>query len=259
MTDHARNRFCAGLLALALTGCSSAVQSRVYRPEPMPASVSWNGRVPADVTTSSADGLTLRGYYWAPPTPGGDVILYFHGQSGNRYIAAQEAAPLADGGGLLVASYRGYGDNPGAPSEAGIYQDARAFLALARTLAPDSRIYVLGYSLGAAPALHVAAEEKVAGVVTIGAFASLKEVAPRLARGLLRDQFDNRATIARVDEPILLLHGTADERIPFEQARALQAAAPNRMRLLRLEGGGHGVDFAILAPMIWENIRQMPR
>ncbi|MEA2239928.1 MAG: uncharacterized protein QOC81_4652 [Thermoanaerobaculia bacterium] len=168
----------------------------------MPASVSWSGRAPQEVTAKTADGLKLRGYYWPPPSAGGDVILFFHGQSGNRYKAAQMAAPLAAGGGLLVADYRGYGDNPGAPDEAGLYKDARAFLSLARTLAPNSRIYLLGFSLGAAPALHLAGEEAVAGVITLGAFTSLRDAAPRAARGLIRDRFDNRAAIARVDEPI---------------------------------------------------------
>jgi fermentation-respiration switch protein FrsA (DUF1100 family) len=252
-------RFAAtGAILLTLASCASAVRSRIYLPEPMPAQVSWTGRAPEEVTATTADGLTLRGYYWAPRA-GEDLILYFHGQSGNRYTAAQRAAPLAAGGGLLVASYRGYGDNPGTPDEAGLYADARAFLALARTLAPNSRIYLLGFSLGGALALHTAAEEEVAGVITLNAFAALRDVAPPLARGVLPDRFDNRAAIARVAEPILLLHATADEVVPFAQAKALQAVAADRVRLLRLEGSGHAADFETLAPVIWENIRAMPR
>lgn len=250
----------AVMVILTLASCASTIRSRIYLPEPMPTDVSWNGgRVPDEVTTTTADGLTLRGYYWPPPSVGGDLILFFHGQSGNRYTAARMAAPLATGGGLLVASYRGYGDNPGEPNEPGLYADARAFLSLARKLAPNSRIYVFGFSLGAAPALHVAAEEEVAGVVLLGAFAALEDVAPPMARGVLPDRFDNRATIARVAEPILLLHGTDDEVVPFAQAKELQAAAPQRMRLLRIEGAGHGTDFETLSPGVWENIRQMPR
>ena len=63
------------------------------------------------------------------------------------------------------------------------------------------------------------------GVVTLGAFAALRDVAPVLARGLLTGVYDNRSTIARVEEPILILHGTADEVVPIEQAKALQAAS----------------------------------
>jgi len=246
------------LLLLVLTSCASTIRSHIYLPAPMPESVSWSGRAPEEVTATTSDGLRLRGYYWPPPAAGGDVILFFHGQSGNRYTAARLAAPLAAGGGLLVADYRGYGDNPGTPDEAGLYADARAFLALARTLAPASRIYLFGFSLGAAPALHTAAEENVAGVITLGAFANIGDVAPPLTRPFLPDRFDNRATITRVDEPILILHGTADDVVPVANAEALRDAAPHGARLLRVEGGGHATDFEFLAPTVWENIRQMP-
>jgi uncharacterized protein len=258
-SDRAPMRLAAaGAMMLALASCVSTIRSRIYRPEPMPASVAWSGRAPDEVTATTADRLKLRGYYWPPRSPGDDLILFFHGQSGNRYTAARLAAPLAAGGGLLVASYRGYGDNPGEPDEAGLYADAGAFLSLARTLAPNSRVILFGFSLGAAPALHLAAEEEVAGVVTLGAFAGLKDVAPPIARGVLRDRFDNRAAIARVAEPILLLHAPADEVVPFAQAKVLQALA-QRVRLLRLEGTGHAVDFDTLSPVVWENIRLMPR
>lgn len=251
------------LVSLAIAGallasCAATIREQIYLPAPMPASIAWADRAPREVIASMGDGLTLRGYFWSPPAAGGDVIVYFHGQSGNRYAAARAAAPLAAGGGLLVASYRGYGDNPGTPDEAGLYADARAFVALARTLAPGSRIYLIGFSLGAAPTLHVAAESEVAGVVTIGAFTELADAAPSYARGFLPDRFDNRAAIKRVTAPILILHGTADEVVPISHAEELKAVAP-RARFLRLEGAGHAIDFGFLAPIIWDNIRQMPR
>jgi fermentation-respiration switch protein FrsA (DUF1100 family) len=252
-SDRARSRLAAAAaMMLILAGCASTVRSRINLPEPMPATISWSGPAPSEVTTTTADGLAR-----AISRRGSDC--FFHGQSGNRYRAARMAAPLAAGGGLLVASYRGYGDNPGEPNEAGIYADARAFLSLARELAPDSRIYLVGFSLGAAPALHTAAEEEVAGVVIIGAFAALKDVAPPMARGILPDRFDNRAAIVRVAEPILILHAPADEVVPFAQAQALRDLARERVRLLRLERFGHGVDFDILSTVVWENIRLMPR
>jgi fermentation-respiration switch protein FrsA (DUF1100 family) len=259
LPDHRAYALSMAAVALLLASCSSAIDSRLYLPEPMPASVEWAGPAPAEVAATTEDGLTIRGYYWPPREPGGDVILFFPGQSGNRHTAARMAAPLAAGGGVLVASYRGYGDNPGKPDEPGLYADARAFLSLARKLAPNSRLYLLGYSLGAAPALRIAADEEVAGVITVGAFASLADVAPRLSRGLLRDRYDNRASIARVDEPILILHAPEDELVPLAQAYALRDRAPRGVRLLKLEGTGHRPDFQYLSEMIWKNIGEMPR
>lgn len=250
----------AALLAAGLPGCQSVIQDRVYRPDPMPAAIDWQGAAPREVSVTARDGLILRGYHWPAAGEGRDLILFFHGNGGNRARAAGMAAPLARHGyQVLVASYRGYGDNPGRPTEAGLMRDAAAFLAEARRLAPGGRIYLFGYSLGGAVALHLAAQEEVAGVATLGAFTSLRAAAPAVARALIAERYDNLAAIARVTEPILLLHGTADRTIPFAHAEALRRSAAGPARLLRIEGAGHDVDWEAIAPVIADNLRQMPR
>src|SRR5687767_8250205 len=75
----------AAAIVLALASCASTIRSRIYLPEPMPATISWSGRAPDEVVATSADGLRLRGYYWPPQAEGGDLILFFHGNGGNRY------------------------------------------------------------------------------------------------------------------------------------------------------------------------------
>ncbi len=247
--------------AALLSGCASLARDRIYFPEPMPAAIGpWAERAPQEVAVTTADGLKLRGYYWPPSAPEGDLIVFFHGNAGNRHEAARMAEPLArNGGGVLVASYRGYGDNPGAPSETGLLADGAAFLKLARELSPQSRVYLFGYSLGAAVALEMAAREEVAGVITLGAFARLADLAPAFARGLIPDRYDNRAAIARVSEPVLLIHGTADEVVPVAAVKVLREAAAGPVRVLWLRGAPHNVAFDDLAPMIRDNIRQMPR
>lgn len=252
----------ATLLMIASAGAvagEALFASRIYRPDPLPTGVvAWHGAPPVEVEVETADGLTLRGYYWAPSIPGAELIVFFHGNAGNRTSAAQMAEPLArEGKGLLVASYRGFGDNPGTPTEEGLFADGQAFLAKAHSMAPASPIVLFGYSLGGAVALELAASEKVKGVVTLGAFSALRDVAPRVVGGLLKGIYDNAATIKRVEEPILLLHGSADEVVPYAQAKVLQAAAP-RARLLRVEGAPHRIALDELAPTVWSNIAQMP-
>lgn len=233
--------------------------SRIYRPDPISSEApEWISSAPVEVEVRTADGLRLRGMYWAPTRPDAELLVFFHGNGGNRITAAKMAEPLArDGRGVLVASYRGYGDHPGTPSEGGLFADGRAFLASARELSPQSPIVLFGYSLGAAVALELAATEQVRGVVTLGAFSSLADVAPRLVSRMLKGAYDNRAAIARVDEPVLILHGTADEIVPFAQAQRLKEAAP-RARLLQLNGAPHRFDLTELASTVWSNVAQMP-
>lgn len=238
--------------ALALGGCAGFVRERIYKPDPINAAPVWTGEAPRQVSAPTADGLELNGYYWPPETASGDIILFFHGNGGNRNTAARVAEPLRrNGKGLLVASYRGYGDNPGRPTEAGLFADGAAFMALARRLQPGARLFLVGWSMGGAVALELAGREKVDGVVTIGTFTRLADVAPGIARGFLPDRFDNLAAIRRVQAPVFLFHGTADAIVPFAHAGRLRDASGNRATLVTLNGFGHHFDFAGVAPHVW--------
>ena len=97
----------------------------------------------------------------------------------------------------------------------------------------------------------MAARHEVAGVATLGTFASLADQAPSIARGILPDRYDNVAAIRRVSEPVLLLHGTEDRVVPLAAGEELAEAAPN-VTLVRLTGAGHQVDLAKIADRIWQ-------
>lgn len=107
------------------------------------------------MTVTTADGLTLRGLYWAPQGEERDVVVYFHGNGGNLHRDGAYAQALArNGHGLLMTSYRGYSGNPGRATEAGLSADADAFVAEAYERLPTGgKLYVFGHSLGGAVAL----------------------------------------------------------------------------------------------------------
>lgn len=246
----------AAALALSLGGCAEIIRDRIFQPDPLSATpVEWATNAPRAVTAVTSDGLTLSGYYWAPNQATGDIIVYFQGNGANQLVAAQYAAPLASGGhGVLVASYRGYGGNPGKPSEAGLVRDADAWMTKATELAPGSRRFVFGHSLGGAVALAAAGRHRVEGVATLGTFSSMTDMVPAIARGSLRDRFDNIAAIQTVSAPVWLYHGTADETVPFAMAELLEAAGTKqRVTLVPLGGGNHHVSMEKLAPFVWAN------
>jgi abhydrolase domain-containing protein 17 len=53
------------------------------------------------------------------------------------------------------------------------------------------------------------------------------------------DKFPNRDRLAQVDAPVLVVHGTDDQLIPFWQAQALYAAANPPKSLAPIQGAGH--------------------
>lgn len=183
---------------------------------------------------------------------GAPWIIYFHGngqlvgdQSGiARYRLLREV-----GFNVLAVEYRGYGmsRSSGAPSEEGVYLDAKAgwtYLTNVVGVEPD-RIVLYGMSLGSGLATHLASQVSSAGLITEGAFTSLpargQEIYPWMPVTLLmRNRFDNLTRAESLLLPWLLLHGRDDQIVPFSHAEKLASTAANAY-VVEL-GGGHVVS-----------------
>ena len=201
-----------------------------------------------DVVLDTEDGIRLGAWYL--PAAGGQkgpAVLVFNGNAGDRSLRAQLAAGLSRlGMSALLFDYRGYGGNPGRPSEDGLAADARA--ALARLAAqpevdPD-RIVYFGESLGAAVAVGLAVERPPAALVLRSPFTSLADVGrvhyPWLPVGrVLIDRYPSIDRIGSLSVPLLVIAGDRDEIVPESLSKRLYEAAPDPKRYLLVPGAGH--------------------
>ncbi len=198
------------VLSGVLVGLLWAVQRRlVYFPDggPVPAAADAlpGGR---DVTLTTADGLRL-GAWWVPaPTADAATVLVAAGNGGSRTLRAPLARALSAAGlGVLLFDYRGYGGNPGSPSEEGLALDVRAARSslVEAGVRPDRLLYH-GESLGCAVVTELAVEHPPAGLVLRSPFVDLAAVGsahhPYLpVRALLRDRYPVAEQVARVAAP----------------------------------------------------------
>jgi fermentation-respiration switch protein FrsA (DUF1100 family) len=192
----------------------------------------------------TADGLRL--HFWAaPPQPGKPTILLFHGNGGNAAGRLPRVARAVGAGyGVILAEYRGYGGNPGTPSEAGFYKDAAAYMAWAGEKWSARSPIIWGESIGTGVATWVATSFPISAVVLDSPFSSLTSVAqakyPWVPVGaLLRHRFDSLSRMSKIKVPVLILHGDADLVIPIAEGRRLLAATIGPHRELFLPGVGH--------------------
>ncbi len=199
----------------------------------------------------TTDGLTLVAWFRAPEPPQ-PVVIVFNGNAGNRAGRAPLGRALAAKGfGVLLTDYRGYGGNPGHPTEDGLAHDARAAVAYIDEQLPDTPVAYFGESLGAAVAVELAASEPPLALILRSPFTSLVAAGrhhyPWLpVSALLKDRFPSDERIAFIDVPTMVIAGDADSIVPVEQSRAIFEGLAGPKRLLIIPGADHN-DLALLA------------
>lgn len=205
------------------------------------------------LTVRTADGLDLDAWYVPAAGETAGAVLVLPGNAGDRADRAPLAIALRDRGlASLLVDYRGFGGNPGSPSQPGLLADAEAAAtALERRsgLGRD-RIVYFGESLGSAPAAWLAARRPPAGVVMRSPFTSLTTIARRRfpwlpVQRLLRDRYPLASWIAGYDGPLLVIAGERDRLIPVADSRRVVDAAGGGGRLLVVPGVGHN-DMELL-------------
>jgi len=194
--------------------------------------------------------------WWIPAEKiGAPTVLYLHGSARNISYNLQSVLRYHDMGyNLLLADYRGYGKSTGGkPSEDKVYEDAEAawqYLIKQRGVKPQ-QAFIYGLSLGGAIAVDLAVRHpEAAGLIMESSFISMQAMGEMkyeyLPVGLLLNQrFESLQKIQQLKIPVLLIHGTWDQKVPYEMAQRLYAAAPQPKTLLLIEGGEHSNSRAI--------------
>jgi uncharacterized protein len=191
------------------------------------------------------------------------LLIYFHGNGGNIFQRLPEIKQFwAMGINVLGVGYRGYGESSGSPSEKGIYRDAQA----AVNYATDSlhfsmkQIIICGRSIGTTAAVNVAISRKPGGLILISPLTTGREYA--CAHGLkwcsfiVGNGFNNLSKCGQITCPVLILHGTLDEVIPYSMGQTILSAIPGKnKKLVTIEKGFHNNLELVDPETYWNAIR----
>jgi len=160
-------------------------------------------------------------------------VVYAHGNACDAGDCATEATKLAVGlkAHVIVPEFPGYGVVEGVAHEQSVNAILKATVKYCVKFlhAPQSRIIVLGRSIGTGPAAWLARTMSVqdgppAALVLHSPFTSIRAIARRyvgVASALLPERWNTAANIVDVDCPVLLIHGDMDNIIPHSHSLEL--------------------------------------
>lgn len=206
-----------------------------------------------EIQFRSKDGTKLSGWFIPAKGKSFGTVVHFHGNAQNMSAHYSFVSWLpANGFNLFVFDYRSYGKSEGKLSRQGVYEDSVAAVEYikSRTDIGQNKIILFGQSIGGANALAVAGNNRFDGIVGIAsdsAFSSYKGVAmdhtfilKPLAALLIGNKFSPKNSVQNIAPvPLLLIHGTADQVVPYKHAQILFAKAGEPKNLWTVQGGQH--------------------
>lgn len=204
------------------------------------------------VEYTAADGQRLFAYVVGDPVTAPGLLMVFHGNADLAVRQVQWANEVVRRTGIAVmlTEYRGYMGLGGKPTYEGSRLDAEAAYRYATDtlhVAPRS-IAFFGHSLGTAVAAELAARHLPIALVLQSPFTSAREMSSTIIGRRPADltwnivsrlHFDTRTSVASLDAPVSVSHGSLDRLIPPRMGKSVFEAAKIKGAWLLVPGGSH--------------------
>jgi pimeloyl-ACP methyl ester carboxylesterase len=211
-----------------------------------------------DVRIDTADGQHLHAWWMEHPSPRAQVV-FFHGNGGNLSNWLDIFVQLwRRGFSVMAVDYRGYGASTGSASEQGLYRDAEATIQVFQQQfrRPELPVIYWGRSIGAPVAARAAVHSAPAGLVLETPMPDARSVLRTnpvlwLLSFLSTYSFPTTRLLAKYHGPLLILHGDADEIVPFTAGRRVFDRAPSvKKTFVAIAGASHN-DLHVARPELY--------
>ena len=197
-----------------------------------------------EIIFKSSDGINISGWF-IPSGKRKEIVLFLHGNGGNisKRLALIDYFNRQIGLPVFIIDYRGYGKSGGTPTEEGTYLDAAAaweYLTGSRKIKPEN-IIIYGRSLGGPIAAKLAGKVKSRLLILDSTFTSMKDIAAEIypylpVRKFFKFNYSTIDYLKEISCPVLIIHSTGDDYIPFSHAVKLYNTANKPKHFLKIEG-----------------------
>jgi uncharacterized protein len=195
----------------------------------------FNDKLKVDIEKiqiKTSDNINLLGWFHKKDLRKFKTIVYFHGNAGKLENRIHKLNHFKDMNvNFLIIAWRGFSGNSGKPTEQGLYKDGNSAIEWLKNMGLDDKdIIIYGESLGTGIATQIAQNKKFAGLILETPFTSMvdtaKNIYPYIPVGLLlKDRYENDKKIKNINIPVLILHGEADQIVPFKMGKKIYEMA----------------------------------
>lgn len=206
-----------------------------------------------EVSTCSIDhtdliykGIFIRHYN---NYPGNRTILHCHGTGGISTDFKKIVETCCEFKlNLVLFDYSGFGKSKGTPYQYSFQRDAEKVYEYLSTKTDTDNIIIWGESLGGNPAVYLAEKTYCPILVIWATFSSSKDVFEdygklwKYGKELIDYTFDPINTVKRISNvkvPVIIIHSTEDELLPFKNAERLYDSITHDNKVLFAVKGSH--------------------
>jgi pimeloyl-ACP methyl ester carboxylesterase len=217
----------------------------IFKPEKLRKDFQFKYNVPfKEYFFEIEPGVSINGLHFSRENPKG-LILYFHGNTRSIKGWAKYARDFFrydyD---VVLVDYRGFGKSTGKRSEKEMLSDMQFVYNRLKEQYGEAHLIIYGRSMGSGFASKLASDNRPRYMILDAPYYNFKRVVERFlpilpVRIVLRYHLRTDQWIKKANCHTYILHGTKDWLIPIKHSEALQKINPQKITLIRIEGGGH--------------------
>lgn len=225
------------------------IQNSIIFPAPSPIFLLYERFKNISITLDNG-GNQIQGWEVIGSNKLSDVVIIYFGGNGEDVAATIPALEKLPASVIYAFNYSGYGLSTGSPSETELYQDAFHIFNYVRENNPNSKIAIMGYSLGSAVAGQLAAKTDVSYLILFAPLFSVERIAMEsfshlIPLWIVTNKFRLSEKIRDVKAKTLVICAGKDDIIPFSHSEETYSNLTSTKEIHSIDDAGHNELFAV--------------
>lgn len=225
------------------------VQNSIIFPAPPPNFLLYERFKNLSITLDN-DGQQLQGWEVIGSNKQSDIVIIYFGGNGEDVAATIPALEKLSASIIYAFNYRGYGLSAGSPGETELYQDAFHIFNYVKKNNPNSKVAIMGYSLGSAVAGQLAAKTDASYLILFAPLLSIERIAQEkfahlIPSWIVTNKFRLFENISGVKSKTLVLCAGKDVVIPFSHSEETYSNLTSAKEIHSIDTAGHNDLFTV--------------